>query len=239
MFVGISECKFQTGACFSFQFNPPKKENDMGLPAGFPPPVVKSSKAVKAVQVMPDMAEPVPEVVQPLPVAVPAAVPPSVPLPGAVGVPAIPGAGAFGELGQLPAAGNISPLTIVLALVAVGGGGAAWKFYSQRSKEKHEEAMLKIEKNADSDASKNDQQRQKCDTAAQWAKEQVEHVSARLDASDKNLAAIADSLDKRLADLEQKASDLGELENRLAVLEKKSVSSEKKASERKSKGVAK
>lgn len=241
IFEGIGECKFQTGACFSFGVDRPsesanvtsnKEHKKMALPAGFPPPVQKTAKAAKVVsQSAPDMSEapaPAPEVPA-LPATVPSA-PAVAGLPGAVGVPAIPSGGAFGELGHLPAASNISPLTIVLALVAVGGGGAAWKFYSQRSKEKHEEAMLKIEKGVDADAEKNDQQRQKCDAAAQTAKEKIEGLTVRADATDK----AVEELDKKLTAIESRTE---ELETKLSAMERKLP--DKKPTEKKTKGAAK
>lgn len=43
------------------------------------------------------------------------------------------------------ATGGDSTLTIVLALVAVVGGGAAWKFYSKFSEQKHEQAMKQLD----------------------------------------------------------------------------------------------
>jgi predicted negative regulator of RcsB-dependent stress response len=42
-------------------------------------------------------------------------------------------------------AGGNSTLTVVLALIAVVGGGAGWKFWNQRAKLKHEEEMKKLE----------------------------------------------------------------------------------------------
>lgn len=59
-----------------------------------------------------------------------------------VGVPTT----ATDELSKLvPANGQVGGLTVVLAAIAVLGGGAAWKFYSQRSKERHEEKLKEME----------------------------------------------------------------------------------------------
>lgn len=53
---------------------------------------------------------------------------------------------ASGELSQLLPAGVAgSGLSLVLALVAVLGGGAAWRYYRQRSREQHELAMRELE----------------------------------------------------------------------------------------------
>lgn len=51
-----------------------------------------------------------------------------------------------GELAALKDLAGGSPvLTVVLALIAVVGGKAGWKFFSDRSKLKHEEEMKKLE----------------------------------------------------------------------------------------------
>ncbi len=53
---------------------------------------------------------------------------------------------AAGELALLKdVAGGNSVLMVVLALIAVVGGKAGWKFFSDRSKLKHEEEMKKLE----------------------------------------------------------------------------------------------
>ena len=44
----------------------------------------------------------------------------------------------------IPADANI--FTVLMGVVAVAGGGAAWKFYSDHSKRKHEAEMARIEK---------------------------------------------------------------------------------------------
>ena len=52
---------------------------------------------------------------------------------------------AAGELTQITqAAGGNAGLTVVLALVAVVGGGAAWKTYQRFSEQKHEQAMERL-----------------------------------------------------------------------------------------------
>lgn len=53
---------------------------------------------------------------------------------------------AAGELAALKdIAGGNSVLVVVLALIAVVGGKAGWKFFSDRAKLKHEEEMKKLE----------------------------------------------------------------------------------------------
>ena len=38
-------------------------------------------------------------------------------------------------------------LGVIMAVVAVAGGGTAWKFYNDHSKRKHEQEMARIDKN--------------------------------------------------------------------------------------------
>jgi len=47
--------------------------------------------------------------------------------------------------GLVGAAGDNSALALGLAVVAVAGGGAAWKFYSQQTKQSHELKMKELE----------------------------------------------------------------------------------------------
>lgn len=47
--------------------------------------------------------------------------------------------------GLVGAAGGNSALALGLAVVAVAGGGAAWKFYSQQTKQSHELKMKELE----------------------------------------------------------------------------------------------
>ena len=50
------------------------------------------------------------------------------------------------SLGQLSAANSADPtLTLLLAILAVVGGGAAWKFYTQYSEQKHDQKMKQME----------------------------------------------------------------------------------------------
>ncbi|HAI37089.1 MAG TPA: hypothetical protein DCM40_02595, partial [Maribacter sp.] len=49
------------------------------------------------------------------------------------------------SLGQLSAANSSDPtLTLLLAILAVVGGGAAWKFYTQYSEQKHDQKMKQM-----------------------------------------------------------------------------------------------
>lgn len=120
---------------------------------------------------------------------------------------------------------DVTGMQVVMAVVAVGGGGAAWKFYNQRQKLKHEERMAELESSKgkskkDKSESKQDDQHKACD-AARMA------LEARVAAAEAKSA----TLESKLAALEKKASsgegiDLGdfdpeELEERVKRLEKR------------------
>jgi hypothetical protein len=46
----------------------------------------------------------------------------------------------------LPRDGSVGTgVTVLLTLIAVGGGGAAWKFYTSFAKQKHEQRMKELE----------------------------------------------------------------------------------------------
>lgn len=66
------------------------------------------------------------------------------PAPTTAGV-GVPATGTDDLLQLLPAHGEVDGLSLVLAVIAVLGGGAGWKFYSQRSRERHELAMRELE----------------------------------------------------------------------------------------------
>lgn len=64
---------------------------------------------------------------------------------------AVPSDNALADIQKLvPAGGDASLNTVLLAAIGVAGGGAAWKFYNDYSKRKHEERMKKIEQSEDS-----------------------------------------------------------------------------------------
>ena len=104
--------------------------------------------------------------------------------------------------------GGGGTIAVVLALVAVVGGGAAWKFYQKFSEQKHEQAMKKLEIEAQSQGL-NGTQPPPCQ-AANAA------IEARLVAMDTKIASIekktssfsagfdADDMEERIAKLEKK-----------------------------------
>lgn len=74
---------------------------------------------------------------------------------------------------------------VLVALIAVAGGGAAWKFYSQFSKNKHEENMEKLR--LESEKQKNNDHAQ-CDAKHMALSAKVEELSAKLSAAEEKLA---------------------------------------------------
>lgn len=100
-------------------------------------------------------------------------------------------------------------VTVMLALVAVGGGGAAWKFYQSFAKQKHEERMKELEIKAQKVENQNNDDHAKCDLArandrAAW-EAKVAALEARLAESEKRAPSLSfdsDDLEERLAQIE-------------------------------------
>ena len=105
------------------------------------------------------------------------------------------------DLSQFTAlAGDNGGLAVILSLIAVVGGGAAWKFYSQSSSQKHELEMAKLEKG-------------QTDHAACEAKRM--ELSARLDALERKFTGAIDldapstiDLDKKVKNLERRLREI-------------------------------
>lgn len=98
---------------------------------------------------------------------------------------------------------------VLVALIAVAGGGAAWKFYSQFSKNKHEENMEKLR--IQSEQQKNNDHAQ-CDAKHMALSAKVEELSAKLSAAEEKMAQPPAPPEMDL--------DLGDMNDRLEKLEK-------------------
>ena len=134
MFEGMEKCRLLPGACFYFGMDyeedaPPDVESK---------PVIENPKPSKGkimsnphVVVQQDDAP----VVDHAPVAADTH--------ASVGVADTPNVLSLAQNG-----GQIGGNTLVLAGMAILGGGAAWKFYSQFTKQNHERKMAEIEKNS-------------------------------------------------------------------------------------------
>jgi hypothetical protein len=116
-------------------------------------------------------------------------------------------------------------VTVLLTLIAVGGGGAAWKFYQSFAKQKHEQRMKELEikeKKIELQDDKGDHKA--CEAARAADKVALEAKIASLE------ARLADAEKKPAPELPELPFDAEEVEQRIAELEKalKKAPSEKK-----------
>lgn len=95
----------------------------------------------------------------------------------------------FGDLTQ--ATGADPTLTIALALLAVVGGGAAWKFYRQYSEQKHEQKMTQMKLEAKAKGMEG-QPPGPCQTVHAQLKAEVEELKSRMEKMDRKLSLNAD-----------------------------------------------
>lgn len=190
LMAGRADCVYDFGDAGSVTFNVAAEDEVVPMKKHKQPEV-------------PVKHEPEPLPVQP---AVPTVTMP--PLPGVttatVGVPD----NAIAEVKSLiPAGGDANMVTVALAVVGVAGGGAAWKFYQSHSKNKHEEAMKKLDIEQQR-SEKQDDQHQQCN-ASRIA---LEAKVAALEAKIEKMPSSGSSFD--LGDF-----DPEELEERLKKLE--------------------
>lgn len=196
----IAGCRFENESGFYFLTNE-------GEPPQKPRKETPMQTVAPTVEVLADA----------VPTAAPADLLSSIPLAGDAGVP-LPQAllAAPADLkAALPAAADTNGMTVLLAAVAVLGGGAAWKFYDSHSKRRHEENMARIEREPQEDSHK------KCDASRAALEVRVADLSAKIDAQNARL----DEIHRAIADQRQSSVKLGDfdpeaLEDRLAKLEK-------------------
>jgi uncharacterized protein HemX len=118
------------------------------------------------------------------------------------------------EVAGLMPAGGANGITVVLAAIAVLGGGAGWKFYSQWAKQKHEERMAEIERGVRTD----DEGKKRCEAHANASQMAVDAVSQRVSALESRVSAcesktakigdgvtlgVGDDVDERLSKIEK------------------------------------
>ncbi len=151
---------------------------------------------------------------------------------------------ALAEVKQLiPANGDAGVTTVLLAAIGVAGGGAAWKFYSQHSKNKHNERMKELELQASSQRQRQDDEHQKCSVERAALEAKVSSLESRLVDSERRAVdaerranEAAHSAD-RAAQAAQAASkdapfsldDLDGMREKIEELEKRFAATEKKA----------
>lgn len=119
------------------------------------------------------------------------------------------------SLAQLANNGPTDPtLTLLLALLAVVGGGAAWKFYTQYSEQKHAQKMKQLELDAKAKGLSGAQP-PPCQAANVKLETEINALKGRLDKVDQKMSLNADfdadllerkvkKMDRRLKDLEEK-----------------------------------
>lgn len=152
LILGTKGCDVRAGACFTWgrQEEPPpdlvplrktKRKapvSDPIIPAHINQPLPSES----AVPILADSPHP-----SPAPAPAPLVLPPipSPPSTTAITEPA-PHTAVNELMGLLPKDGSGgSAVTVALALIAVAGGGAGWKFYQSFAKQKHEQRMKELE----------------------------------------------------------------------------------------------
>lgn len=115
----------------------------------------------------------------------------------------------------LPKAADTNGFTVLMGVVAVAGGGAAWKFYDSHSKRKHAENMARIERG-------NDDQHATCKAERAALESKLGEVQSKLESALSRLDAVAAGLEQQREKTSIDLSDFDpeELEDRLKKLEK-------------------
>lgn len=194
-------CKFETGFKLILGAVEPESQRV------FPPK--KRVPTVVTVKELPPMMNPVEEAPH-----VDAPVAPAAPVIPSVGVPDT----AVNDIKKLmPADGNATGITVMLAVVGVAGGGAAFKFYQNWQKGRQEVEMKKLEIE-EKKVEKQDNDHKACSASRAMLEAKVAEQASQLAA-----------LTSKLAEVEAKASkadglslediDLGEMKDRLEKLE--------------------
>jgi len=145
---------------------------------------------------------------------------------------------AISEIKQLvPANGDAGVSTVLLAAIGVAGGGAAWKFYSQHSKNKHNERMKELELQAASQQQKQDDDHTKCSVERAALEVKVVALESRLADAERRAADAAASAEKAVQAASKEApfslDDLDGVREKIAELEKRLVEAPVKKPSRK------
>jgi uncharacterized protein HemX len=119
--------------------------------------------------------------------------------------------GEFSSLAQ--STGGDSMLAIILALIAVVGGGAAWKFYRQYSEQKHEQKMAQMKMNAKAQGMSGAQP-PPCQVANAKLEAEIKQIKSRLNTIDNKMSLNADFdgdfIERKVKKLERRLSELEE-----------------------------
>jgi len=106
-----------------------------------------------------------------------------------------------------------STLTLLLAILAVVGGGAAWKFYTQYSEQKHDQKMKQMEIDAKMQGL-GGAQPPPCQAAKVKLEAELTELKARVDKVDQKMSLNADFdgdlLERKVKKMERRLKDLEE-----------------------------
>jgi hypothetical protein len=119
-----------------------------------------------------------------------------------------------GDLGALAQGVDNPGLTVVLAILAVAGSAAGWKFFSQFSEQRHEQAMRKLDIEAQASGIGRAQP-QACAVKHAELESRVADLSARLD----DVIARADAIAKKTASFDAD-TDVSDIERQVKRLSK-------------------
>lgn len=115
------------------------------------------------------------------------------------------------DLSQIQGLAGGNPIvTVILALIVVGGGTAGWKFWNQKSKQNHELELQKLEIQKDM-AGLNGVQPPPCQAASVKTQADIESIRGDLRSNadaHKRLQEQIDELSQKLAKLEKKAASM-------------------------------
>ena len=129
----------------------------------------------------------------------------------------------------MPAGGDASIYTVLLAAIAVAGGGAGWKFYQSFAKQRHEQRMKELEikeKRVELQgerAEQKDDNHQKCAIERKVLEEKVAALEARLIEAEKRAEEQAAQAAEAKASAPQTPDldfDFDEMQQRIEHLEK-------------------
>lgn len=93
---------------------------------------------------------------------------------------------AIAEIQALAGQGDVGLTTVLLAAIGVAGGGAAWRFYSQHSRNRHAQRMKELEIMASDET-----------TEKQAMQKRIEELEARLAKESEDIRASLASLEKK------------------------------------------
>jgi len=168
--------------------------NPQAAQAVEPQPVVQPPESIQ---------QPAPEAVQPAPVVV-QHVEPVAPVATTTEAPAAP----FDINQIITSTGGGGGIAVILALIAVVGGTAGWKFWQKLSEQKHEQAMKKLELEAQAQGI-NGAQPPPCQAANAVLEAKLVAIEGKLASVEKKTSSFsagfdAEDLEERLVKLEKK-----------------------------------